>query len=164
MREIAAALDRVIEATLAALMAAMTGIVFAGVVYRYALNSPLGWTEEVGKYCLVWASLLGTYIAVRRAENIRVDAIYNRMAPDVRRGMRLLAHVVMAIFLAVLVYEGARYSEAFLATYSPMMDIPLGWVYAVLPISATLMLIATIAQLTADLRGVSEPRGGEGRE
>lgn len=163
MRALAAFVDRIIEAILAALMAVMTGIVFAGVVYRYALNSPLGWTEEVGKYCLIWASLLGTYIAVRRMENIRVDAIYNRMSAATRRVMRVLSHLVMATFLMVLVYEGVRYSRAFVSTLSPMMDIPLGWVYAVLPLSAALMLVATLAQLTAEFRN-AESRSTWGPE
>ena len=164
MRALAKTLDHVIEATLAALMAAMTGIVFAGVFYRYALNSPLGWTEEVGKYCLIWASFLGTYIAVRRAENIRVDAIYNRMPPDVKRLMRILSHGVMTIFLAVLVYNGTRYSKAFITTLSPMMDISLGWVYSVLPISAALMLAATIAQLSAEFGNTAKGVSTETRE
>ncbi|MHB1219641.1 MAG: TRAP transporter small permease [Alphaproteobacteria bacterium] len=163
MRMLATAVDRIIEAMLAALMAAMTGIVFAGVIYRYVLISPLSWTEEIGKYCLIWASLLGTYIAVRRAENIRVDAIYNRVPPDVKRAMRILSHFVMAIFLAVLIYEGTRYSAAFLATYSPMMGLSLGWVYSVLPISAALMLVATIAQLGVELKIAPSPGSTESR-
>jgi TRAP-type C4-dicarboxylate transport system permease small subunit len=151
MKAIATAVDRTIEAVLALLMAAMTAVVFAGVVYRYALHAPLGWTEEVGKFLLIWASLLGTYIAVRRAENIRVDAIYDRMGPRARRACRIATHLLMAAFLIALLVEGFRYARAFLAQTSPMLEISVGWVYSALPISAALMLAATLANLKHEL-------------
>ncbi|MBM3540944.1 MAG: TRAP transporter small permease [Alphaproteobacteria bacterium] len=151
MKAIATAVDRAIEAVLALLMAAMTVVVFAGVVYRYALHAPLGWTEEVGKFLLIWASLLGTYIAVRRAENIRVDAIYDRMGSRACWLCRIATHLLMGAFLVALLVEGFRYAHAFLAQTSPMLEISVGWVYSALPISAALMLVATLANLKHEL-------------
>ena len=47
-------LDSLVEIILAVLMAITICIVFTGVVFRYALLSPLAWTEEIARLCLVW--------------------------------------------------------------------------------------------------------------
>ena len=37
----------------------LTAVVFAQVIFRFALNQPLAWTEELAIYCLVWITFLG---------------------------------------------------------------------------------------------------------
>src|SRR5262245_37488268 len=98
MKQLLTGIDRATEAVLALLMAVMTVVVFAGVFYRYVLLRPLGWTEEVGRFCLIWASLLGTYLAYRRFDHIRVDALINRVSPAMRARLHILATVLMAVF------------------------------------------------------------------
>jgi TRAP-type C4-dicarboxylate transport system permease small subunit len=153
-----AVVDRVIEALLAALMATMCVIVFIGVFFRYVLVQPLGWTEEVGRFCLIWSSLLGAYIAYRRLDHIQVDAIYRRLSATTRRRCRIASLFVVSAFLAALVIDGIRYSQAFLTSYSPIMDASLGMIYLALPISAALMLLAALTNLWGEFHGrSSEP-------
>lgn len=154
---VGAAVDRCIEVVLAALMVAMTVIVFTGVFFRYVVASPLGWTEEAGRFCLMWASLLGMYLAYRRAEHIRVDALTSRLNPLARHRLLLAGNALLAVYIAALVLEGFRYCSAFLDSYSPMLDLPLGVVYAALPVSGAMMLVAIVADLWSDLRAGPRP-------
>jgi TRAP-type C4-dicarboxylate transport system permease small subunit len=153
MNSIAVVIDRVIEAILATLMATMAGVVFVGVVWRYVLVSPLGWTEEVGRFSLMWSSLLGMYLAYRRAEHIRVDAIVNRMSETTRRKLQVASTALMAVFLVALTILGFTYSFAFMGSPSAILELPLGAIYLALPISSLLMLFAILTDLTAVRRG-----------
>ena len=162
MKTIITFIDRLIEAALAALMAVMTGVVFVGVLWRYVLLRPLGWTEEVGRFCLIWASLLGMYLAYRRFEHIRVDAITNRMHPTIRMQLHVVSTCLMAVFLAALTVEGFNYSSAFLNSQSAILGIPLGVVYLALPISGVLMLAAILIELSTALRSGTTPEERRG--
>ena len=58
-------MDRTINWVLALLMAAMVVVITAQVWYRFILNDPLSWSEELGRYLFVWISFLGAAAGVR---------------------------------------------------------------------------------------------------
>ena len=155
MSKVAGIVDRTMEALLAALMALMCVIVFLGVFCRYVLVQPIGWTEEVGRFSLIWASLIGSYLAYRRLEHIQVDAIYRRLPSATRRALRICTTALLATFMAALAIEGVAYSQAFLTSYSPITDTSLGVVYLALPLTCSLMAVAALANLWGELRGIS---------
>ena len=47
------------------------------IVFRYVLNQPLGWTEEVIVLCWVWVVLWGAAFILRERDEIRFDIIYS---------------------------------------------------------------------------------------
>lgn len=156
MRE---AFDRVAEGVLAALMAAMCVIVFVGVIFRYVLLEPISWTEEVGRFCLVWVSFIGTYLAHRRSQHIGVTVLVDGLTPARQKYVRIVVSALLAVFMMMLMVQGTAYTTAFARYYSPILELPLGIVYAALPVAATLMLIAILLDLGKELR--RSPDAGE---
>ena len=156
MRE---AFDRVAEGVLAALMAAMCVIVFVGVIFRYVLLEPISWTEEVGRFCLVWVSFIGTYLAHRRSQHIGVTVLVDGLTPARQKYVRIVVSALLAVFMMMLMVQGTAYTTAFARYYSPILELPLGIVYAALPVTATLMLIAILLDLGKELR--RSPDAGE---
>jgi TRAP-type C4-dicarboxylate transport system permease small subunit len=146
-------LDVGLEVATALLMAIVCVVVFLGVVFRYVLLNPLTWTEEVARLCLVWITFLGTYLAYRRRLHIAIDVISVRLTPGARRAIHFVVTILLAVLMATLVVQGSQYSRAFLGSATPLLGIPLGVVYAALPLSAALLLIAVLAELLDLLRG-----------
>jgi TRAP-type C4-dicarboxylate transport system permease small subunit len=146
-------LDAGLEATTAALMAIICVVVFLGVVFRYVLLNPITWAEEVARLCLVWITFLGTYLAYRRRLHISIDLIRTRLGPGARRAVHFVVTVLLAGLMVTLLVQGGQYSRAFMGSATPLLGIPLGVVYAALPLSAALMLISVLAELLALLRG-----------
>lgn len=158
-------IDRVVEAVLAVLMAAMIVLVFIGVVFRYVLLDPITWGEEVARLCLVWVSFLGVYLAHRRSQHIAVVAVLDELPRPARAGLRVATALLLAVFMAVLAQQGASYALRFADSYSPLLDIPLGLVYAALPLCAALIILDLLATATAELRhSWTDGRGGGSRE
>ncbi len=156
MRE---AFDRFAEGVLAALMAAMCVIVFVGVIFRYVLLEPISWTEEVGRFCLVWVSFIGTYLAHRRSQHIGVTVLVDGLTPARQKYVRIVVSALLAVFMMMLMVQGTAYTTSFARYYSPILELPLGIVYAALPVAATLMLIAILLDLGKELR--RSPDAGE---
>lgn len=156
-------LDKIVEAAVAALMAALVILVFLAVVFRYGLNAPLTWSEEVGRVCLVWVSFLGAYLAHRRAEHIAVTAIVDRLPATLRRWSHLAVTLLFLAFLIVLAWYGGGYALRFMGSTTPLLDIPIGAVYLAMPVAAGLMALNILLTLAAALRsrGKADPSGPE---
>ena len=146
------AIDRVAEGVLALLMAVMCLLVFVGVIFRYVLLEPISWTEEVGRFCLVWVSFIGTYLAHRRCQHIAVTVFVDRLTPARQRRVRIVVSALLAAFMLMLMVQGTGYATAFISYNSPILELPLGLVYAALPVAATLMLITILVNLGKELR------------
>ena len=82
------------EAVLVLLMAAMFGAFILQVVFRYALNLPVGWTDEVCTIAWLWGILWGASFVMRNRDDIRFDMVYSHLPRGVRRGCTVLAMVV----------------------------------------------------------------------
>ncbi|MDA8226350.1 MAG: TRAP transporter small permease subunit, partial [Desulfitobacterium hafniense] len=48
--------------------AVMSVIILAQVIFRYVLEAPLPWSEEVARYLMVWGTFLGAGLGVRKRE------------------------------------------------------------------------------------------------
>src|SRR5215471_16238782 len=86
LRRQALILDRTIgimaEVLGAGIVVAETCILFAGVVSRYVFNSPLMWTDELANFLFLWLAMLGTVVALRRDEHMRLTTFVNSLAPQ----------------------------------------------------------------------------------
>ena len=68
-------LGMLVEIPAALLVVAEIVILFAGVVARYGLHSPLIWSDELASILFLWLAMLGAAVAFRRAEHMRMTAI-----------------------------------------------------------------------------------------
>jgi TRAP-type C4-dicarboxylate transport system permease small subunit len=134
-------LNDVVKYLAAFLLAAMTVIVFLQVVFRYVLNHPLDWSEELGSFAFVWASLLGASIGLKRRENPRLDLIVNLFPRKMQRTIENLYNLVILFLLAVLFIYGARLTVSMKSQLTAALEYSVSFVYAVLPISAAIMFI-----------------------
>ena len=70
------------------------------IVFRYLLNAPLGWTEEVTVLCWVWVVLWGASFVLSDAEEIRFDIVYAIVPEPVRRAFTVISSIALVVLLA----------------------------------------------------------------
>lgn len=137
-------IDRVLSAVLAALIVVMVASVTWQVISRYLLGAPSSWTEELARFTLVWIGLLGGAHAYRRRLHLGLDLLETRLAGRARRLQSLAVHVTVAAFAATVLIGGG-FELIRLATQlgqsTPALGLPMGAVYAALPVSGALMLM-----------------------
>ena len=141
LNRISNGLNEVVKYLAAFLLAAMTIIVFLQVLFRYVLNHPLDWSEELGSFAFVWASLLGATIGLKRRENPRLDLIVNLFPGKMQRTIEELYNLAILFLLAVLFIYGAKLTVSMKSQLTAALQYSVSFVYAVLPISAAIMFI-----------------------
>ena len=137
-------IDRLVGWVLAACLGVMTCVVFVSVVFRYILNSPLTWSEELASLLFAWTTFLGAYVGFRTHSHIRIDTVTMFLPATVRRGVLLLADVGVLFLLLVFIWQGFSLVATTWSLEFPAMEISRGYLYVSLPIGACLMLGAIL--------------------
>jgi len=118
----------------------MAVVVLAEVIFRYALLLPLFWTEEFARYCLVWSSLLGAGVALKRGEHIAVTFFADKLPKGIQMGTALFVQIFIAGLLGVVFWGGLYLVIITRHQLSPAMRIPMSWPYMAVPVGSLIML------------------------
>jgi C4-dicarboxylate transporter DctQ subunit len=79
------------------------------IAFRYLLNRPLGWTEEVTVLCWLWVVLWGASFVLDDAEEVRFDIVYNAVPPRVRRTFTIVSSLAFVVLVALSLPASWRY-------------------------------------------------------
>ena len=140
------------EAVVVVLMAVMVTTVAIQVFFRYVVDDPLSWTEELARYAFVWMTFLGAAVAYRRRAHIVVDAMLHLIPMRARAGLAFAVEGMVTITLLILVRDGLRMVETTSNVRATMLQIPMSYIYAAIPVSAVLMLVYQVERLAGVLR------------
>lgn len=123
------------------LLAAMSVIVFTNVVLRYLTDGSISWSEEVARHMMLWLTFLGGGLVLRSGGHIAIDNLQDALPASGARLVRWLVLVIMVAFLGLMTWYGCIYVELTMVQTTASTEIPIGLVYAAMPIGCILMLI-----------------------
>ncbi len=133
---------RWMEEIVASSLLALTLIVlFLGIVFRYALNDPLVWTEELARFCSTWIIFLGAAACFKHERHIGIDVVVRLLPSELQRWTALLVNWLMVGVLAVLVIRGFQYTSRSFVMHTTVLQIPIGLWNAAVPVGSLLMAI-----------------------
>jgi TRAP-type transport system small permease protein len=135
------ALERVLRGLLALLLGTLTTCVFLQVLVRFALKFALPWTEEVARLAFVYSIFVGATLAVRENDHISVDFLLAVLPSGMRRAVRLVGTVLVAVFLVAVTWQGVLFVQATGVQMTPVLQIPFRYLYVVIPASGAVMLL-----------------------
>jgi TRAP-type C4-dicarboxylate transport system permease small subunit len=116
-------------------LAAMLGLMFAAfilqIVFRYLLNLPIGWTNELSVILWIWLVLFGAAFVVREEEEIRFDLIYSAVGPGARRVMFLISAIVLIVLYGISFPAVWDYVTFMKVESTAYMKIRFDWLYSI---------------------------------
>jgi TRAP-type C4-dicarboxylate transport system permease small subunit len=84
-----------------ALIATMFISFLLQIVFRYFLNRPLGWSEEVIVLCWLWGVLWCAAFVLSDHEEIRFDIVYEVVPKRIRRTFTVISSIALILLLAI---------------------------------------------------------------
>lgn len=114
------------------------------VVMRFAFNSPLVWSEELARFTMVWLALLASALVMRKGQHIAMTGIFPTppWLLSIIRGAVVIASVLI---LSIIVYHGWELAERTMRQRSASLGLPMGYMYAAIPVSAFLIIVGQIS-------------------
>lgn len=166
--------DKVLEWSLIVLMAANVLNVLWQVFTRFIVRDPSSFTEELARYLLIWVGLLGASYASGHKMHLAIDILVERLKGKSRALAELSVQSLVFLFaLFVMVIGGLRLVIVTLTLnqISAALQIKLGFVYLVVPLSGALIMFyafAAIIEKISEIIGKSTesqtPRSSPWRE
>lgn len=145
-------MDRTINWFLALLMATMVVIIAAQVWYRFVMNDPLAWSEELGRYVFVWISFIGAAAGVRYQVHLGIDLLQKLLAPNLYRYVVITVNLIIQIFLLMIIFWGFKILGVIKFQTSPSMNIPMIYPYLAVPVGCILMFVNSMRISVAALK------------
>lgn len=146
--------DKCLERLLMGLMALLVVDVLWQVLSRYVLASPSSFTDELAGFLLIWVGLLGAAYVTGQEGHLAIDLLVHKVDAAWQRRLRALSLLVIALFaVAVMIVGGSWlvYTRFYLGVTSASLQVNMGYVYLVLPLSGLLTAYYAIDSLYAQI-------------
>lgn len=147
MKLIKEKLDTFLEKVLIVIMIIMVVNVLWQVFSRFIISSPSSFTEELARYSLIWISVLGAAYVAGKKMHLAIDLLPTKLKGRNQIIVEVIIELCILFFgLAVMVIGGYNlvYISFLLGQLSAAMQIPIGYVYLVIPISGLFMVFYSI--------------------
>ncbi|GIN15491.1 C4-dicarboxylate ABC transporter [Shouchella clausii] len=126
------------------------------ILSRYVLGSPSIITEELSRFLLIWAAMLGAAYAFGSKEQLAIVFLKSKLSGLKKKLVEIFIDVTIIMFAgSVLIKGGYNLASQTLSQTSPILGIPMGYVYAILPVTGVLIIIYQLLSL-AERRGQNE--------
>ena len=136
-----------VEFPAALLVAAEVVVLLMGVIWRYVLHTPLVWSDELASILFLWLAMLGSIVALRRGEHMRMTAIVGKLPRHLRAFLDLIAIAAALAFLLFVVRPAYEFAEDEMFVTTPSLEIANSWRAAALPIGIALMILVGFLQI-----------------
>ena len=144
--------DRVVTITVITLLACMVVTTSAGVFWRYGLNSALSWTDELGRFLLVWISFLGAAMATYRGSHIGVNILVDRLPRRARIWVGRFVDLLIILFMSSVFVGGIKILPFIKFRVAPTLSLPMDIPYLIMPVSAGLIVFYVFVRLVSGLK------------
>ena len=140
-------IDLILSRFVTLVMAILVLDVLWQVTSRYIMREPSSWTDELAGFLLIWVGLFGAAYATGMKDHLAIDLLPRKLDPPKRKYLYLVINCLIGAFgLIVLIIGGVRlvYITFKLNQISSALEIPVGYVYLVLPVSGLFILFYAV--------------------
>jgi TRAP-type C4-dicarboxylate transport system permease small subunit len=128
------------ENVLAAFLAVMFVAFIVQIVFRYALNFPIGWTTELTLILWLWLVMWGAAFVVTEREEIRFDIVYGAASRRARLAMSLVTGVFVIAMYAISFPATLDYVLFMKVQKTAYIDIRFDLLYLIYPVFAAAVI------------------------
>ena len=131
-------IDKTLEILLIAILSFLVLDVVWQVASRYLLASPSKFTDEIAGFLLMWVSLFGAAYVTGKNQHMAINLLERKLKGQKKKTLRLIINFIIILFAVFVFLIGGTwlvYTRFHLGQISPSLELPLGYVYLVLPVS-----------------------------
>lgn len=142
------------------LLFSIVAITILQVVSRFVFDSPLVWSDELGRFLLIWMVFIGAAIVSYDDKHLGVEMLQEKMSHKTKLITTLIMRVVILAALIITAYSSFELVQVSHSQTSGALEIPFSFWRGAATVGAVLMIIAIIIRTIFD---IIDYRNGEYR-
>ncbi len=147
MEKIRRELDKIVDIVVVVLFIIIFAVVLLQIFFRYVLNSPLVWSEELSRYLFIWISFLGWTLATRHKTHIKVEFALKALPEKMQFVVKVITQIIVIFFVGMLVYLGIKMAARSVDVPTVTLFFTYAYIYAIVPIASAIILFYSILDL-----------------
>ncbi len=136
--------DFVISILIIIVSVILLATVSSGVLFRYVINRPLLWANEIATYALIWWVFIGTAFAMRKRKHISVEFFKSRLSNRFVVWLELIIYLILILYCLILSYYSINLLPRVYVQVASFTRISVTWFYIIIPICSIIMVIYLI--------------------
>ncbi len=145
-RKVDAAVFGLVKYVCVLILAALVAVVFSIFFGRYVLSRSPIWGEPFSLLCLVWISLLGSALAVRNDEHLRVTMFDEKLGKKGLISTEILSTACIIVFSVFLIYYGSALTRKGAINNMAGINVPYSVMYISMPVTGVLNLFGVVGK------------------
>jgi len=129
------------------------------VIGRYVFQKMSMWSGEVSTYSLVWASMLGGAVGLKKGYMISMEAVLDAVPPALVRILKGVSYFCALFFFGAMFGYGLFQTIYNARQTSPAIGLVMSFPYAALPTGFFIMFFLTMEEFLVSL-GLGPKKGG----
>jgi len=107
---------------------------------------------DISRFLFIWMVFLGTASIYKNKQHLIIEFLKLKFPQKLQHQLSILTDLVMMIFFIILIRAGWRMMVVRMDIPYTGWEVPTGYAYLAVPISASLMLIFTLVNLYEELK------------
>ncbi len=153
-------LSRRADDVIVALMALMFVSFLLQIAFRYLLNQPLGWTDEVTVLCWVWLVLWGASFVLADKDEIRFDIVYGLVSGRTHRSFTAISSGALVVLFIIALPATWNYVLFMKREKSAYLGMRFDLLYFVYVIFTVACIVKHSLLVWHAVRGTPRPEAG----
>ena len=142
-------MDRQISLFVIVLTFALSLLLSLSVFYRYILNDSIYWSGEVARYMLAYIVFLGSTMAHKHKEHIRIDMIFSYLSTKNKKNIDIMIALLFILFWIIVLLGCIKLFPLFMMQTTATLGIAYAIPFAALPISAIIWILYCVDDILA---------------
>jgi TRAP-type C4-dicarboxylate transport system permease small subunit len=127
--------------------------IFVQVFMRYFMRSPLLWSEELARYCMVLMTFVGAIMAIKRGMLANIDLFTSKLHKKAQKIIKIVVDIYCILILLFLNYECILLLSEFSVVnqVAPALRIPMRIIYGIMPAGMIGMIFQFLVNIIENL-------------
>lgn len=155
LHKIRSVIDLVLSSLCAFVFAAMVVIGTYQIITRFIFRNPSTISEELLTYSFTWMALLASAYVFGKRDHMRMGFMADKLNAAGQKVLNIFSEIlVMLLAGSVMIYGGVAIMDLTMTQSTASLGIPMGVVYAIIPVSGVLIVIYSILNIIDLIAGV----------
>lgn len=130
MKNIVGILEKVQKYLVIVLLVVMCCSSFFQVLNRNIFKLPISWTEELSRYCMIWMTMIGTCISLRKGTQMSVVLFEKKIKGKALTVLKIFDNFMILLFSVVVLISITQLisTQAASGQLSPALRIPMQYI------------------------------------